>query len=46
MEKLKTYQTVLEYVQSVQEWFERDDRYEFHLISDEKTGHIQLFKSD
>lgn len=46
MEKLETYQVVLEYVQSVKEWFERDDRYEFHLISDEKTGHIQLFKTN
>lgn len=45
MEKLKTYQTVLQYVQSTKEWFEHDDRYEFHLISDEKTGHIQLFKT-
>ena len=45
MEKLKTYQTVLDYVQSHQEWVKNDKRYEYHLISDEKTGHIQLFKT-
>jgi hypothetical protein len=46
MDKLKTYQIVSEYVQSHKEWVESDTRYEYHLISDEQTGHIQLFKTN
>lgn len=46
MEKLKSYQIISEYVQSYKEWVESDERYEYYLISDEKMGHIQLFKTN
>lgn len=46
MNRLKKYQVVLEYVQSHKEWIENNTEYEYHLISDEKTGHIQLFKTN